>query len=224
MESGRSTGDSDPDHGQTTTQWVSTNFLSVCKNKDRGVTTVHDEPVTETFEPFVVGPSEPTPGPKRGDQGGETFADSFLDAARNLAEQLHTREEQLYLQAKPASAATALIVREGMRSSLTCPLIVQGKPVGFMFFSSTKKNERYESFQIQLAPGDAILFSTDGIAEAFNPDKEQYGQERLKDQLLQHGRASTGEILRAIIHDLEKHCSGLPLDDDFTLLVFKAAD
>ena len=44
------------------------------------------------------------------------------------------------LDANPDSEATQLMVLEGIRSSLTCPLVASGVPVGFMFFSSTQPN------------------------------------------------------------------------------------
>ena len=46
---------------------------------------------------------------------------------------------QDYLEKKPTSDSTRLIVREGMKASLTLPLLIEGKPVGVMFFSSRTK-------------------------------------------------------------------------------------
>jgi formate hydrogenlyase transcriptional activator len=45
-----------------------------------------------------------------------------------------------YLESKKQSVSTELIVREGMKSSLTLPLVADGKPIGVIFFSSRKKD------------------------------------------------------------------------------------
>lgn len=43
-----------------------------------------------------------------------------------------------YLREHPESRSTRLVLADGVRSSLTCPLVALGKRVGFVFFSSNR--------------------------------------------------------------------------------------
>jgi diguanylate cyclase (GGDEF)-like protein len=54
-----------------------------------------------------------------------------------------------YLREHPESHSTRLIVAEGVRSSLTCPLVALGKRVGFVFFSSNRP-DAYSEHHVEL--------------------------------------------------------------------------
>lgn len=56
---------------------------------------------------------------------------------------------EAYMNEHPTSESTRLVFKEGVRSSLTCPLISEGKHIGFIFFSSFKK-DTYKGIHIKL--------------------------------------------------------------------------
>ena len=61
---------------------------------------------------------------------------------------------QVHLEKYPLSQSTRLIVAEGMRASLTCPIIVMGSPIGCLFFSSFHENtyrHEHTSYYLQIS-------------------------------------------------------------------------
>ena len=59
-----------------------------------------------------------------------------------------------YLREHPGSHSTRLVLSDGVRSSLTCPLVAQGKRVGFVFFSSHRPgtySERHVELLLRIA-------------------------------------------------------------------------
>lgn len=88
---------------------------------------------------------------------------------------------EAYLADHPNSESTRLITAEGVRSSLTCPLIAMGKPVGFMFFSSREKNT-YRDAHVELFTGIAGQLAT--IVEKSRLYEELLGLNELKSRFI----------------------------------------
>jgi phosphoserine phosphatase RsbU/P len=97
------------------------------------------------------------------------------------------------------------------------PLLVHGEEARFldteMGLPLGLALGEYSETEIELKPGCRVVFYSDGITEAANPDEEEYGQLRLKEHLLQPG--TSGESL---LEDVRSFANGFGLHDDATVI------
>jgi sigma-B regulation protein RsbU (phosphoserine phosphatase) len=70
-------------------------------------------------------------------------------------------------------------------------------------------------------PGDAVVFYTDGISEAMNPQREMFGAVRLG-RALQDAPATSAEVLGTTLIDaVHAFVSEAPQSDDLTLMIVR---
>jgi serine phosphatase RsbU (regulator of sigma subunit) len=81
--------------------------------------------------------------------------------------------------------------------------------------------EFINNISIDLKLGDGIVLYTDGIPEAKDINKKQYGLEQLCEIISQNWHLSAQEIKQAVIDDVRRHIGTQKVFDDITLLVFK---
>jgi len=76
------------------------------------------------------------------------------------------------------------------------------------------------STAVKLNPGDTIVLYTDGITEAFSPQRDLFGVERL-DDAIRHAGACPDTIIDAVHTALYRFTGSRDRDDDQTIVAFR---
>ncbi len=87
------------------------------------------------------------------------------------------------------------------------------------------RNKEFDSYvkleSISYQKEDILVLITDGITEARNDHKEDFGYDRLKNLIEVHANKKPDEIIQEVLNDLYLFCENQTSDDDFTILVVK---
>ncbi|MBI3583336.1 MAG: GAF domain-containing sensor histidine kinase [Nitrospinae bacterium] len=146
---------------------------------------------------------------------GNDFEEDIKDSSlKNVIEKGEPRiinDLEDYLKKKPDSLSTQKIVSEGIKSNLTLPLLVKGKPIGVIFFSSRNKNNYSEkdSEYLKLIAGHiAISFERAILIEDLMKTNERLKElNQMKD-----------EFISIVSHDLRSPLTNILIFSDMFLM------
>jgi signal transduction histidine kinase len=105
---------------------------------------------------------------------------------------------QRYLDDHPRSRSTRLLLKEGVRSSLTCPLQVEGRVVGFVFRSSREAN-KYTHRHVELQ-----MSITERLSQAV--------EKAWRIEQLEQANRAYFELLGFVSHELKSPLASLVTD------------
>jgi signal transduction histidine kinase len=128
----------------------------------------------------------------------EDLADSSLQRVLRERQPRIIRDLEAYLAEHPQSRSTRLLLREGVRSSLTCPLVVEDRVAGVLFRSS-RRPRAYGRREVGLHLA---------VAERLSQAVEKA---RRIEQLAEANRAYT-EMLGFVSHELKSPVASIVMD------------
>jgi len=92
---------------------------------------------------------------------------------------------------------------------------IKGMPLGAV------ESYPYETVEIELETGDTVVLMTDGLPELFNKNKESFGEERLKEIILQNASEPVNEIVNKLFLAGDEWRKENKQNDDITLVAFR---
>jgi serine phosphatase RsbU (regulator of sigma subunit) len=78
-----------------------------------------------------------------------------------------------------------------------------------------------EEKTLQLDPDDFLLLYTDGLTEAFSPEGELYGEERLCEVVRSSPAVAARTVLDGIERSVDQFMGSIPAADDMTMLAVR---
>lgn len=90
-----------------------------------------------------------------------------------------------------------------------------GMPLGLM------DGVEFDNKEISLDKGDILFLYTDGISEAMDRHREQFGLEKVKGIIINNAVRSAEEIMSSIYEEISRFSRGVPQHDDMTVVVIK---
>ncbi|MDH4262039.1 MAG: SpoIIE family protein phosphatase [Spirochaetia bacterium] len=97
-------------------------------------------------------------------------------------------------------------------------LVAKGRPLGV---SSAKSHGPFSENSIQYEENDLVVLYTDGIVEAINEKKEEFGIDRFKALIKKLCHLNVQKMTEEIFREITKFAGNEPQFDDFTLLLLK---
>ncbi len=97
------------------------------------------------------------------------------------------------------------------KGELKARLAPTGPAVGML------PNSSFKVERTRIAPGDSLLLYTDGVADALNPQKVRFSEERLLSTAAGSWSSAT-ELLNTMIAEVVNHIAGQEQFDDITLM------
>jgi phosphoserine phosphatase RsbU/P len=76
----------------------------------------------------------------------------------------------------------------------------------------------YELGEVSLEPEDLLLVYSDGITEAMNAEREQFGEDRLRDVMAGCAESSAATTVDCVLAAVRRFCGDTPASDDITIL------
>lgn len=105
------------------------------------------------------------------------------------------------------------------RSNETIMLRSDGLALGLTNGAEFKESLAEQSIQLQ--PGDALIFYTDGFTEATNPRNEMFGDDRLLQEVNRSVSLPAGELINSLSSSIDHFAAGTTANDDMTMVVVK---